>query len=105
MQRNSRQNQKATKTKPYDAADFLTDDETIAAYLTEALESDDPRYIAKALGAIARARGGMAQLARETGLTREALYRALSETGNPELGTALKVIRALGIRLKASLAA
>ncbi len=105
MQRKSRHNQKATKTKPYDTADFLTDDETIAAYLTEALESDDPRYIAKALGAIARARGGMAQLARETGLTREALYRALSETGNPELGTALKVIRALGIRLKASLAA
>jgi probable addiction module antidote protein len=47
----------------------------------------------------------MAQLARETGLTREALYRALSETGNPELGTALKVMRALGIRLKVSLAA
>jgi len=93
------------KTKPYDAADFLTDDETIAAYLTEALDSGDPRYIAKALGAVARARGGMAQLARETGLTREALYRALSETGNPELGTALKVMRALGIRLKASLAA
>ena len=93
------------KTKAYDAADFLTDDETIAAYLTEALDSDDPRYIAKALGAVARARGGMAQLARDTGLTREALYRALSETGNPELGTALKVMRALGIRLKASLAA
>jgi probable addiction module antidote protein len=93
------------KTKPYDAAEFLIDDETIAAYLTEALDSDDPRYIAKALGAVARARGGMAQLARETGLTREALYRALSETGNPELGTALKVMRALGIRLKASLAA
>jgi probable addiction module antidote protein len=105
MQRTSRQIKQALKTKPYDAADFLTDDKTIAAYLTEALDSDDPRLIAKALGAIARARGGMAQLARETGLTREALYRALSETGNPELGTALKVMRALGIRLKASLAA
>lgn len=93
------------KTKRYDAADFLTDDETIAAYLTEALEADDPRYIAKALGAIARARGGMAQLARETGIAREALYRALSENGNPELGTALKVIHALGIRLTASRAA
>jgi probable addiction module antidote protein len=93
------------KTERFDAADFLTDDETIAAYLTEALDSDDPRLIAKALGAIARARGGMAQLARQTGLTREALYRALSETGNPELGTALKVMRALGIRLRASWAA
>ena len=93
------------KTKPYDAAEFLTDNETIAAYLTEALNGGDPRYIAKALGAVARARGGMAGLARQTGLTREALYRALSETGNPELGTALKVMRALGIRLKVSLAA
>ena len=93
------------QTKPYDAADFLSDDETIAAYLTEALQGDDPRLIAKVLGAVARARGGMAQLARATGITREALYRALSETGNPELGTALKVMRALGIRLTASLAA
>lgn len=105
MKRTSRHDRQVIKTKPYDPADFLTDNETIAAYLTEALDSSDPRYIAKALGAVARARGGMAQLARETGLTREALYRALSETGNPELGTALKVIRALGIRLKASLAA
>jgi probable addiction module antidote protein len=95
----------AIKTMPYDAADFLTDDETIAAHLTEALEGDDPRYIAKALGAVARARGGMAQLARETGITRESLYRALSETGNPELGTALKVLHALGVRLTASLSA
>ena len=93
------------KTAPYNAADFLTDDETIAAYLTETLESDDPRYFAKALGAVARARGGMAQLARETGIAREALYRALSETGNPELGMALKVMHALGVKLTASLTA
>lgn len=93
------------KASPYDAAEFLTDDETVAAYINEALETDDPRQIAKALGAVARARGGMAQLARETGIAREALYRALSENGNPELGTALKVMRALGIRLKATLAA
>ena|SRR5579863_7888142 len=105
MQRTSRQIQQAIKTKPYDAAEFLTDPETIAAYLTEALESDDPRSIAKALGAVARARGGMAQLARETGVTRESLYRALSETGNPELGTALKVMHALGVRLTASITA
>ncbi len=93
------------KFKPFDAAEFLTDDETIAAYLTEALEGDDPRSIAKALGAVARARGGMAQLARETGIAREALYRALSETGNPELGTALKVMHALGVHLTARLTA
>jgi len=95
----------ALKTSPYDVADFLTDEETISAYLTEALESDDPRYIAKALGAVARARGGMAQLARETGIAREALYRALSDTGNPELGTALRVMHALGVRLTASMEA
>ncbi len=94
-----------SKTRPYDAAEFLTDDETVAAYLTEALDSGDPRHLAKALGAVARARGGMARLARQTGLTREALYRSLGESGNPELGTALKVMRALGIRLTASLAA
>ena len=93
------------RTRTYDAAEFLTDDGTISAYLTEALESDDPRYIAKALGAVARARGGIAQLARDTGIAREALYRALSETGNPELGTVLKVIHALGVRLSATLVA
>lgn len=95
----------ALKIKPYDAAEFLTDDETIAAYLTEALQRDDPRSIARALGAVARARGGMAQLSRETGIAREALYRALSETGNPELGTALKVMHALGLKITASFSA
>jgi probable addiction module antidote protein len=92
------------KTVPHDAADFLTDEKTISAYLTEALESDDPRIIAKALGAVARARG-MTQLSRDTGIAREALYRALSDTGNPELGTILKVMHALGLRLSASPAA
>ncbi len=95
----------AVKTAPYDTADYLTDGETISAYLTDALESDDPRIIAKALGTVARARGGIAQLARETGISREALYRALSDSGNPELGTILKVMRALGVRLSATLVA
>src|ERR1035437_10995045 len=76
----------AIESMPYDAAEFLTDEETISAYLSEALESDDPRSIAKALGAVARARGGMAQLARDTGIAPAALYRALSDTGNTELG-------------------
>lgn len=93
------------KTYPFDAAEFLTDDETIAEYLTLSLESDDPREIAQALGTVARARGGIAQLAAETGLAREALYRALSESGNPELGTVLKVMHALGVKLSASMVA
>ena len=87
------------KTRVYDPADFLPDDETIAGYLTLALDSEDPRIIAKALGAVARARGGIAELARQTGITREALYRALSDSGNQEQGTVLKVMRALGVRL------
>jgi len=93
------------RTAPFDVADFLTDDETIAAFLTEALESDDPRFIAKALGAVARARGGMTELARSTGISREALYRALSGDCNPELSTVLKVMRALGVKLSASMVA
>ena len=93
------------KTRVYDPADFLTDDETIAGYLTLALDSEDPRIIAKALGAVARARGGIAELSRQTGITREALYRALSDSGNPELGTVLKVMRALGVRLTATMVA
>jgi probable addiction module antidote protein len=90
---------------PWDVVDYLADDEAVAEFLTDALESDAPRYIAKALGAVARARGGMTELAKATGISREALYRALSEDGNPEFGTALKVMRALGIRLAASLVA
>jgi probable addiction module antidote protein len=95
----------ALKIKPFDAAEYLSDVETIAAFLTEALASDDPSEIAQALGIVAKARGGIAQLARETGITREALYRALSDTGNPELGTVLKVLRALGVRLTATMVA
>jgi probable addiction module antidote protein len=95
----------ALKTTPFDAAEYLTDGETIAAFLTEALESNDPSEIAQALGIVAKARGGIAQLARETGITREALYRALSDSGNPELGTVLKVMHALGVRLTATMVA
>ena len=93
------------KTLPFDVAEYLTDDETIAEFLTDALKEDDPRYLAKALGAVARARGGMTELSRKSGIAREALYRALSATGNPELGTILKVMQALNIRLTASMEA
>ena len=89
------------KTAPYDAAEYLNTPEQMAAYLEAALEEGDPRYIAKALGNLARARG-MSQLAKDTGLTREALYTSLSESGNPTLTTLLKVTSALGIQLKAA---
>lgn len=90
------------KTRPWDSAEHLRTDEEMALYLDAALEEagDDPKFIAHALGVIARARG-MTQLARDTGIKRESLYRALSGEGNPEFATIWKVIRALGIRLHA----
>jgi len=90
-----------TKTKRWDAAEHLETEEDMAAYLEAALEDGDPALIAAALGDIARAKG-MSQIARETGLGRESLYKALSPDGNPEFSTVLKVVRALGLRLRAT---
>jgi probable addiction module antidote protein len=89
------------KTRPWDAAEHLATEEDMAAYLEAALEDGDPALIAAALGDIARAKG-MSEIARETGLGRESLYKALSPDGNPELSTVLKVVRALGLRLHAA---
>ncbi len=89
-----------TKTRPYDAAEYLETPEDMAAYLEAALEDGDPSVVTHALGAIARARG-MSQIARDTGLGRESLYKALSPGGNPEFVTVLKVVRALGLKLHA----
>jgi probable addiction module antidote protein len=97
----SRINPKAARklgVRPFDAAEYLRDETDIAAYLEAAAAEEDPRVLAAALGAVARARG-MADLARKTGLTREALYRSLSAEGNPELATLTKVLKALGMRL------
>jgi probable addiction module antidote protein len=87
--------------KQFDVADFLDSEQTITAYINTVLDEagDDPAFIAKSLGHIARARG-MSRLANDTGLSRESLYRALSGDGNPEFGTILKVIKALGLRLQ-----
>jgi probable addiction module antidote protein len=89
-----------TKTKPWNAADHLKSRADIAAYLEAALEDGDPALVAAALGDIARAKG-MTEVAREAGLGRESLYKALSAGGNPELGTVLRVVRALGLKLHA----
>jgi probable addiction module antidote protein len=85
------------KTSPYDSADYLNSPEAVSAYLEEALATDDPAFIAAALGAIARARG-MTEIAHKAGLSRESLYKALSAEGNPEFGTILRVMEALGLR-------
>jgi probable addiction module antidote protein len=89
-----------TKTKTYDAAEYLENEDDRAAYLQAALEEGDPALVIHALGNIARARG-MTQIARDTGLRRESLYKALSPDGNPEFATILKVVQALGIELHA----
>lgn len=84
----------------WDSSEYLKTEEDMAEYLDVCIEEagDDPAFIAKALGVIARARG-MTQVARDSGLSRESLYRALSGEGNPEFGTILKVIKALGLKL------
>ena len=90
-----------TITTPWDPADHLHTEEDMAAYLEAALEDGDPTLVAAALGDIARAKG-MTQVARDAGLGRESLYKALSPAGNPEFATILKVVAALGLQLHAS---
>jgi probable addiction module antidote protein len=86
------------KMKKWDIADHLDSDERIALFLEAVFEEGDPAVIAAAIGDVARARG-MSQVAKDAGLSRENLYRALGEGGNPEFATILKVIRAIGYDL------
>jgi probable addiction module antidote protein len=99
-------NESAAGFVPYDVAEHLRTREEMAAYLDAWLEEapDDVGGLARALGDIARAKG-MTQVAKETGLSRESLYRALSAEGNPSFATVLKVTKALGLRLHACAAA
>jgi len=89
------------KFNAFDAADYLRTPTDIAAYLEATLEEsgDDPAVIARALGTIARA-GNLSALARETGMSREGLYKALTADGNPSFATISKVARALGLRIE-----
>ena len=90
-----------TITTPYDSAEYLKTEEEIALYFAVCVEEagDDANFIAHALGIIARARG-MTQLAKDTGVGRESLYKALSGQGNPSFATILKVVHALGLKLE-----
>lgn len=92
-----------TSTTPWEPAEHLKTEQDMAAYLEAALEEGDSTLVAAALGDIARAKG-MTQVARDAGLGRESLYKALSPSGNPEFSTVLKVIQALGLQLHASTA-
>jgi probable addiction module antidote protein len=86
------------KLRPFDAAEHLQTEEDILYYLEAAMEGNDPKHIASALGDVARSKG-MSELARKTGLGRQALYNALSENGNPTLETLVAVLSALGLEL------
>lgn len=87
----------------WDASEYLETEEDMAAYLNAALEDGDTSVIAAALGDIARAKG-MTQLSKETGVTRDGLYKALSPTGNPSFDTVQKVVRAFGLKLDVAIA-
>ena len=87
-----------TKLAPFDAADYLDDEETIAEYLTAALEDSNPEVFLTALRDVARARG-MTQLAKDAGLGRESLYKALTAGAKPRYDTLLKLLQALGVKL------
>ncbi|MBY5817874.1 putative addiction module antidote protein [Rhizobium leguminosarum] len=82
----------------FDPAEMLDSDEAIEAFIIEALQTGDAKFIASALGVVARAKG-MSKISRETGLAREHLYKALSENGNPTLETTLAVMKAIGLEL------
>ena len=88
------------KTTKWDAVDYLKTDEDMADYLEAAMEDGEPAVIATAIGNIARAKG-MTQVARKAGIGRVSLYKALSPGGNPEFATVMKVVRALGLKLRA----
>ena len=89
------------RTAPFDAAEYLDDEEMVVAYLNDVLAESDPTAAIAALGTVARARG-MARLAHSTGLGRESLYKALSSDGNPSFKTVLSVAAALGYRFNVS---
>jgi len=90
-----------TKIRKWDSAEYLESQEDIQSYLEAVLEEggDDPAYVVHALSVIARAKN-MSQLARDTGLSREGIYKALSEEGNPTFATVTKIAKALGLQIK-----
>jgi probable addiction module antidote protein len=99
MAKATSRSRKKLKTIPWDSAAYLKTAEDVANYLEAVFEDGDPALIAAALGDIARSKG-MTKIARAAGVGRESLYKALSRGGNPELATVLKVMRALGLKLK-----
>jgi probable addiction module antidote protein len=87
------------RSKPFDAAKYLNDEEAVAEYVSEALLTFDADMVTHAIGVAAKARG-MTEIAEQTGLSRESLYKALSGDGNPQFDTILRVLKALGLQLR-----
>ena len=86
-------------SKTYKTSDYLQTPEDVALYIDAALEEDDPKLLLAALRDVASSQGGMSMMATRTGLNRESLYKALSETGNPKLSTLFEIIKSLGLHL------
>ena len=86
-------------TTKYNSSDYLTTPKDVAAYIEAVLEEDDPKLLLAALRDVTESQGGMAMMAKKTGLGRESLYKSLSENGNPKLSTLFDVIKALGLHL------
>mgnify|MGYP001613539876 CR=1 FL=1 len=89
----------ATKVSAFDVSEYLNNEATIAAYLSEIIKENDPSLLLSAIGDIAKARG-MSQIASESGLGRESLYKALNSDAKPRFDTIIKVLRALGLSIK-----
>jgi len=87
------------KTQKYNSSDYLKTPQDVALYIEAALEEDDPKILLAALRDVTESQGGMAMMAKKTGLGRESLYKSLSENGNPKLSTLFEVIKALGLHL------
>ena len=87
------------KMQKFDASDYLETPEDVAAYIEAALEHDDPKLLLAALRDVTESKGGIAMMAKKTGLGRESLYKTLSHNGNPKLSTLFEVIKALGLHL------
>jgi len=88
-----------SKSVKYNTSDYLKSSEDVASYIEAALEEDDPAVLLVALRNVADSKGGMAMISEQSGLSRESLYRSLSENGNPKISTLFSIIKALGLHL------
>jgi len=87
------------KAVKYNTSDYLNSPEEVAAYIEAVLEEDDPALLLMALRNVAESQGGMAMMAKQSGLSRESLYRTLSKNGNPKISTLMSIMKALGLHL------